>query len=533
MLLNKETLKELTSLRHLAGDTPSWQQSLNAILDIWIKEKQHDKLFKASPHFIIHCQEQFFQYLEHEEALDKCIPIAPYTILIDAIACSHPSYLLEMLFKINARSSIPIEQLLKIGHPSLRIIGQHVSESIVRNLLTIPQSKNVLSKLFMVFRSDIHTSHTLEEVENVHQGLEAICPYLADVFQLQNLLLQKNKEAVYSLVGRFRQKHILWIDRLPCLKELYMAMIPHKLAPIVRLDPTNLTNWTLYFKKDSFLDAISRMESPIDPSKIFRNNNFLENLKGLKPLDFWIIGRYKNPIIHEIMGCIMDELQLIQIKCYLDALDESFLPNLLSSLRPKNFQRVLGSFSKAFLEAYEKKYTQFFSPKKYELSHDVLCNLEETFQEKIREAQLVVEGWLIPGSEEFKLWIQALKTLPSNHRVYFDDLIFILEAGNKRYKTLINKIGKDQCFESSFPFYCPLNDAPIMNPVKIQCSQTKDILYDKSSLMALRPLRDPKTSALFSFFDLSIEGSIFYSIQNLIKPFVLHHKREHKLDTFQ
>ena len=100
LLLNKETLKELTSLRHLAGDTPSWQQSLNAILDIWIKEKQHDKLFKASPHFIIHCQEQFFQYVEHEEALDNCIPIAPYMILIDAIACSHPSYLLEMLFKI-------------------------------------------------------------------------------------------------------------------------------------------------------------------------------------------------------------------------------------------------------------------------------------------------------------------------------------------------------------------------------------------------------------------------------------------------
>jgi hypothetical protein len=531
VILNQAILQEIHSLRHLEVNKPSWQQTLNSTLATWIEEKQHEKIFKASPHFISHCQEQFLKYLEHEEALDMLTPIAPYTILIEAIASYNPSYLTEILFKKNSRSLTPIEQLLKLGHPSLRIIGQSISKSIVCNLHSMPQGINILTKLFIASRSDIHASLTSEELENVHQGLDAICPHLADIFQLQNLLLQKNKEAVFSLLSRFHQQHILWIDRLPCFKEICMAMIPTKLAPIVILEQANLTNWTLYFKKEFIHNAISRIEHPIDPLKIFRSDNFLENLKELKPLDFWIIGRCKNPIIHEIMGYIMDELQLIQIKCYLHALEEPFLHQLLSSLPPKNFQRVIGSFSKAFLEAYSKKYTDVFFPKKYDLPEDILCKLEKNFEEMLDDAKVIIEGWLVPGSDEFKLWIQALKTLPSTHRVYFEDLLFILEAHYKRYKNLIKNVSHNLSFEASFPFYCPIKDTPIMNPVKIRTSQATDIIYDKSSLMALRPLRDPQTAYPFSYFNLSAQGSVHYMIQNLIKSFKSCNKKsDHPLN---
>lgn len=527
--------QERFTIREIVGDQPNWHQALEKNVATWIKTRDYEMLFKASHILIGFCGEPLLFFLSQENemgenALFHQTSIPFYLNLVETLAKENPDFLFRLLLKKNKTGATALEKLLFVGHPALRVLGLRLPKQMsdclrgAARLLT-EDGKSVLSKVFSYYDADGASPRVQLEMENIFQGLKAISPFLGDLYLIQKELFKGDFQEIEPILQRFSQGHILWLDVLPDLKDPLVERISSRLSGAASAKIENIQDWTFFFSEPTIHTFVQQQKRTLNITEILRCQDFLERLSKLPAIDFWIIGSCGNPIVHEIMGYIVDQLSYMQMKTYLKALDQTSLGFFLGSLQPTNFERVFSNFSLRLWDYYKKKHQNYFFANRYDLSEKTLLGLENKIKENGTEAQILVAGWILPGLKDFSNWLKALQNLPQHIKGRFSVLMEALEIKIQRYSK-ISDDAKVLGEHESFPHLCRLNQEPVMHPVKFHANiRDKIEIYDKTNILSLRPLVNPITKENFSYFDLEPDGNIAYLLREIEKVFLPKYPR--------
>ncbi len=459
-----------------------------------------------------------------EEALFVCAPLGQLfknnerkdvLLQADALAIflqNYPDELLEsevtryinpfLMQRIDTGMTL-FSHLYSIGHPVItslkdKLGGQIWEKIIYQNNGRYPLVVQAINHLFQTAVVEFPKENNIDKWDKCLYHLSLVNDKLMTLFLAQIALISGEDAAAKEMLAKMDEDHFLLLTRLPGVQKLFFQKICESFSEAVQKNLLNIVEYPIFFAEDKVQkSAIQELFSPVS---FLRDPNFNIVFSVVAPVYFWHFAKSNNPIVHQVLGMVFDQLTYMQKQMYLKALVPTMFPFFVKSLRPENFAEVLKILPNNQLKFFNHHHCTV----RFLLSEDEGTILSRAVQNKEQSVAIALVLWVNPGIKELQRWVQALEQVKEDKARLVAVLKTKLEKKLNFYRRM-NECSKNCLIDirNLQVDYCQISEAIPESPILLSGK-----IFDKSSLMEQRPLVNPVTGDKFSFFDLTYQGTV-------------------------
>jgi len=393
-------------------------------------------------------------------------------------------------------------RLYSRGHPVIAILKDKLGEKIWGKIISqdngrYPLIVQAINHLFKAVAAESSKKIDSYKYYNQLNYLSMVNDKLKKLLFIQTALIKEKDVVAKRILAKLGKEHFILLTRLPALQKLCLKRVGESFSESIRKDVCNIEGYPIFFEDDKVQEWVIRAQ--FSPVSFLKKPNFNELFHVVSPVYFWRFAKSNNPIVHQVLGMVFDQLTYMQKHMYLKALAPTMFPFFVKSLRPENFAKVLKILPDNQLD--------FFNPfdctVRFLLSEDEMTILGQAVHDKNSTLMIALALWVNPAVKELQRWIQVLEKVKEDKKQTVAFLKTDLEGKFDLYKN-INKHQENFLIkiENLNVDYCQMSEGLPESPTSLSGQ-----IFDKSSLMERRPLVNPVTAGGFSFFDLTYNGT--------------------------